>query len=208
MTILLALLIPLFSFAAERSLPVEAIKLPDGKIAYCAKESDVGTVGLYPSLPAVSEVDGEIRLAFGVFGVICVRSEERLVWESRPINAPFFTRALDGELVENFILSSEAVITDQNYMKALASQPLVNRSGQNVNVSFELVDLLSADQQESLRRGEPVAVRVNYFNRAINEYVYRGKRQKGRAMISGAYTFKFKLEQKNGKIEASAVQVF
>jgi hypothetical protein len=207
MTILLTILLSALSFATEKSLPVDAIKLIDGKIAHCEAESDLGVVGYRPNLPVVISENGALRLSFGVFGVACAKDEEGFAWSLRPINDPFFTTALNGEPVENFILKNEAVVTDRNYTKVFGSQELENRGMQVVNIPLAQEDILSPAQRQALDEGHAVSVRVHYFNRMVNEYVYRGRRTKGRLMIGGAYSFAFTLVKENGAIKSTAVSV-
>jgi hypothetical protein len=207
MTMLFTLLLSTVSFASERSFPVDAIKLADGKIAHCATQDDLGVVGYRPNLPVVLGAEKSVKLSFSVFGVVCAQGEDGFVWNLRPINDPFFTKARNGELVENFILKNEAVITNSEYTKEYGKQELANEGMQMVGVHLNLGDILSLAQQKALDEGHAVAVRVLYFHRATNEYVYQGKRQQGRLFVGGAYRFEFTLVKEDGAIKSTAVTI-
>lgn len=208
MTALIAILLSTLSFAAERSFPVDSIKLADGKTAFCAAESDLGVVGYQPILPVVLGEERTAQISLSVFGVICSHDNGRFEWKLRPINDPFFTRSLDGELVENVILKNEAVVMNEANNKIFGSQELANQTMQMVSIRLELQDILSSAQRRDLDNGQAVSVRVLYFHRATNNYVYRGKRHSGRAFVGGAYSFAFTLERDGGRIKATSITVF
>lgn len=207
MTILFAALLSSLSFAAGNSFPVDAIKLADGKIAHCATEADLGVVGYRPALPVVLGEAKSVKLSFSVFGVVCTHSEEGFVWGLRPINDPFVTRGRNGDPVENFILKNEAVVTDENYTKIFGSQELENKGMQMVGINLSLDSILSPAQNKALEEGHAVSVRVRYFHRAANEYVFQGKRHQGRLLVGGAYSFAFTLVKENGAIKSAAVTI-
>jgi hypothetical protein len=203
----LALLLSTPSFAAEKSFPVDAIKLADGKIAHCATQDDLGVVGYRPNLPVILGAEKSVKLSFSVIGAICEQTDNGFAWSLRPINDPFFTKAQNGDLVEHFILKNEAVITNTQYTREFGKQELANQSMQMVGVNLNLSDLLSPAQQKALDEGQSVSVRVLYFHRAANEFVYQGKRQQGRMLVGGAYRFAFTLVNEDGAVKSTAVTV-
>lgn len=206
MTFLFALLLSTASFA-EKSFPVDAIKLADGKIAHCATQDDLGVVGYRPALPVVLGQENSVKLSLSVFGATCTHSEDGFVWSLRPINDPFFTKALNGDPVENFILKNEAVVSNGQYTKEFGKQELANQGMQMVGIELKLSEILSAAQQKALDEGHAVAVRVLYFHRATNEYVYQGKRRQGRLLVGGAYSFAFTLVKEDGAVKSTAVTI-
>lgn len=208
MPILLTALLSTLSFAAVKSFPVDAIKLADGKTAYCSSESDLGVIGYQPVLPVMLGEERSVMLSLSVFGVACSHREGAFEWNLRPLNDPFFTKALDGEPVENFILKNEAVVMNEGNTKVFGTQELDNKTMQMVEIRLDLNNILSPAQQKALDEGQAVSVRAIYFHRAANEYVYEGKRRPGRPFVGGAYSFAFTLEKENGRIKSAAVTVF
>lgn len=209
LSILFAFIFISWAHAETSSSSVEAKKTLDGRTVYCAAERDLDRVAYRPLSPTIVPLDGALKLSFFVVSLECSFDlVNGFNWTPRPINEIFSTRSPSGELIQNRVLENEAIVLNSAY-SIIGQQILENQATQLVEVPFTLEKLFSKSQIEQLDNGQELNVRLEYFNRAKFEYLYRGRLVKGGRVVGGSflYSFTLKKDKNSGLISVSAVSV-
>ncbi len=203
----LSLLLPAFSFAADRAGDVTAIKTLDGKTVNCEFQSDIGKTGYRPNLPVVISKDSGLELSFAVISLVCTYSDDKgYQWGLRPLNDPITLPDLDGNPYLMNIVKNEALVINKSF-NIVGLQELKNEWMQMVNLPLPLEKIMTPGERRQLESGVAVPVSVEYFNRYVVTYNRNGQVISGGQFAGGAFAFSFDVTRdESGALKASAIK--
>lgn len=191
------------SLNVAQATSLDTVKIFDGMSVQCLNTQDLGKVGYILKDVQVSEQnEGDFVLSMNLFDITCKKDGEAAKWAELD-RSPYGTHrvvALDGK--EYDVTNNSEILAYTAEYKSFSTSI---GGAKNVAIDVRLVDVLSAEQRDSLNRSGEVVVPVFLAKRSFIEYKdLAGRIVSQNYFVGGAYKVLVSVTQQEGR---TSVQV-